>query len=307
MSFLTQYGSFWGFIPTTHGRIFFVAPSDSYTIEGRAFSASDNNSGLSPEKALRTVGRAQELVAADVGDVVVLLPGTHTLTATLSLNKAGVTYTGLPCGKGNPLLPRTSLTGSGAIDLAAVSAARIEIAHMNIIPVTAQDAFDLAVGADGFHMHDFLLDFTTPAASTSTVGLASPGACNGILIEDFSVLCDGAQGNAFVMTATLNSIIRRGVFTLTAGTWASSIIAGAGTSGLLIADCDWRVYGTALTVAVNGTGATIASGVEVRGCRFGNLVTVPIDGFDAAECTLVGNVKAGVGAGDGGTAITAIT
>lgn len=307
MGFLTKYGSFWGFIPVTHGRIFWVAPSDSYVIEGRAYSSSDNHDGLSPEKALRTVNRAQELVAANVGDVVVLLPGTHTLTATLSMTKAGVTYTGLPCGKGNTLRPRTTLTGTGAIDLAAVSVANIEVCHMTIAPVTAQDAFDLAVGADGFHLHDFLLDFTTPAPSTSTVGLASPGACVGILIEDFAVHSDGAQGNAFVMTATLNSIIRRGTFVLSAGTWASTIIAGAGTSGLLIDACDWLCFGTAITAAINGTGATIASGVEVRDCQFSNLVTVPVDNFDAAECTLANNIKAGVGAGDGGAAITAIT
>lgn len=307
MSLLTKYGSFWGFIPVTHGRIFWVSPSDSYVIEGRAFSASDNHDGLSPERALRTVNRAQELVSASVGDVVVLLPGTHTLTTALNLNKAGVTYTGLPCGKGNPLRPRTSLTVSGAIEIADVSAANIEIAHLNIIPASAQNAFDLAPDADGFHMHDFSLDFSTPAPSTSTVGLASPGACNGILIEDFSVLCDGAQGNAFVMTGTLGCTIRRGTFVLSAGTWASAIICGAGTSGLLLSELDFLVYGTALTVAVNGTGATIASGVEVRHCRFGNLVTVPVDNFDAGECTLIENYKAGVGAADGGTLITAIT
>ena len=43
MSFINKYGSYWGFIPQTSGQIFWVAPSASYTIEGRTYSASNDN------------------------------------------------------------------------------------------------------------------------------------------------------------------------------------------------------------------------------------------------------------------------
>ena len=66
-------------------------------------------------------------------------------------------------------------------------------------------------------------------------------------------------------------------------------------------------YGTALTVGVNGTGATIASGVQCVDNRFGSLVTVPVDNFDAGECELAENYHLGVGGTDGGVLIVVIT
>ena len=100
MGYLTKYGTFWGMVPQTTGRIFWVAPSASYTVEGRTYAASDNNDGLSPERALRTLDRAFDTgyATANVGDVIVLLPGSHSWTATTTVDIAGVTITGMPGG-----------------------------------------------------------------------------------------------------------------------------------------------------------------------------------------------------------------
>src|ERR1700752_1669983 len=96
MALITKYGSFWGLIPQTTGRYFWVSPSDSYVIEGNTYSASDNNDGLSPERALRTVNQAITNATANGGDVIVLLPGAHSVSATVNINKAGLTFTGIP-------------------------------------------------------------------------------------------------------------------------------------------------------------------------------------------------------------------
>src|SRR3990167_3407471 len=98
MAYLTKFGSLWGAIPQTAGRVFWVAPTASYTVDGRAYSASDDNDGLSPEKALVTIDRAWNLVTANVGDVIVLLPGTHSPAASIAADIAGVTMMGLPAG-----------------------------------------------------------------------------------------------------------------------------------------------------------------------------------------------------------------
>src|SRR3989304_551054 len=82
MAYITKFGGFWGMLPQTSGRIFWVAPSATYTVEGRTYAASDGNDGLSPERAFRTVDYAVGQTTANVGDVLVLLPGSHSVSAT---------------------------------------------------------------------------------------------------------------------------------------------------------------------------------------------------------------------------------
>lgn len=308
MGFITKYGTIHGMLPQGAGRIFWVSPSDGYTVDGRAYRASDDNDGLSPEKALRTIDRAWNLVSANVGDVIMLVPGAHTVqTTSVAADIAGVTMWGLPAGRGNRLRSRTSvttdITGDEAIN---VTAADIEFAYFDPIPITASDFLDLTAAADGFHMHNFKLDFATPAVSTSTVGLTLAAAEN-ILIEDFSVMCDGAQGNAIVATGAIDSAIRNFTILQSAGTWASAILCGAATTQLHIDKGMFLPSNATLTEGINGTGATIAGGVLVTNCMFADSVTVAIDSFDASECEIAENYQLGVGGTDGGVLIVAIT
>ncbi len=66
MGYVTKYGSFWGFVPQTSGNVHWVAPAATYTLEGRAYSASDGNDGLSPERALLTLNQAITNATANV-------------------------------------------------------------------------------------------------------------------------------------------------------------------------------------------------------------------------------------------------
>ena len=61
-------------------QIIFVAPADSYTVDGRTYFASDNNDGLSPETAKRTINGAMDFVTANGGGTILLLAGTHTIS-----------------------------------------------------------------------------------------------------------------------------------------------------------------------------------------------------------------------------------
>ena len=309
MGYLTKYGAFWGLIPVTVGRIHWVSPADSYYIEGRAYSASDNNDGLSPERALRTVAQAMSNAIASANETIALLPGDHTTTASIAWSKAGITMTGIQGGTVNPSSPRTTLTTSATDEVINVTAPGGEFSNICLIPVTTQIGLDISGAAIGFHMHDFSIDVFTPAVSSSTIGVSTNGSTFRVLIERFYAEADGGQGNVIVASGCRNMTISNGRIHHTAGTWGSTILCGAASSGLLIENCNWVSYasGTPLTVGVNGTGATITNGVEVRNCLFGQNVTTPVDNFGAGLCTLVNNYKAGVGATDGGTLITVIT
>ena len=308
-TFLTRYGSFWGFIPQTGGTVFWVAPSASYTVEGRSYSASDGNDGLSPERALLTVGRGVDL-AVNAGDVVVLLPGAHTVATSIATDSANVTIMGLPGGRGNYLFPRTTLAMSAVDQTMNVTAAGVEIAHIAFLSTTSQASalIDFSDAADRLYIHDCSFDQFTATAATTILGIDAIGAANYVLIDHCYWSCDGAFGANIDMTATLDSVVSNCLFQQSAGTLAASITVGAATDRLLIDHCTWQITNAAaVTACVDGTGATIASGVTVNYCAFGDRNTVPIDNFDAAECELAENYEAGLGSTDGGVLITAIT
>lgn len=307
MGFLTKYGTIWGQIPTTAGRVFWVAPADGYTVDGRAYRASDDNDGLSPERALRTIARAWALVSANVGDVIVLLPGTHTIAALITANVAGVTMTGLPSGRGNVLAPKTTVQPSAVIGTMTVSAANIEVAHLEFVPAASQTSIDLTADADALYIHDCAFNTRTGSPNAGTISIEALGAAADVLIEHCEFPNNGANGNAIVATALVDSRISDCVFQNIAGTWASCILCGAATDRLMIERCRFYNSGTAITAGVNGTGADQADGVKVVDCRFDTDVTVPIDNFSAGECNIAENYDMGIGATDGGALITAIT
>ncbi len=307
MGVLTKYGTIWGVIPQSSGRVFWVAPSDGYTVDGRSYRASDNNDGLSPERALRTPDRAWNLVTADAGDVIVLLPGAHSTTASIAADVAGVTMTGLPGGAGNYLKQKATLGAVTGDQNVNVTAADIEIAFIHFIPITANSAIDLSADADRLHVHHCSFDMATPAANTGTIGIDTIGAASNVLIDNCYFECDGAQGAAIVATALLDSTIEKCTLALSTGTWAAGIVTGAATDRLMIRDCDFLASNATMTIGINGTAATIASGITCYRNYFASSVSVGIDGFGSGEADIAENYIAGIGGTDGGVLIVAIT
>lgn len=313
MSYLTSYGTVVGQLPDYPGRTLWVSPGDSYAWGGKTFSASNDNDGLSPERALRRVNRAWALASA--GDTIVLLPGTHSAannagTATsIAANVASVRMVGLNTG-GSPWVRSTKLTIAANDEAVNVTAANVEIAYITFLGdvlATGSAHVNFSAAATGFYIHDCTIDVTAQTASTSILGLDAIGAAQGVVIERVTSFCDGAFGAMIDMTATLDSKVVECAHSQSTGTLASYLTAGAATDRLHIRKCYVVDGAGTVTAGIDGTGATIANGVNISDCRFGVGVTVPVDNFDAAEATLSENYDFGVGAMDGGALITAIT
>lgn len=307
MSFLSKYGTLWGAIPQTAGSIFWVSPSASYTVDGRSYSASDDNDGLSPERAFVTIDRAWNKVTANAGDVIVLLPGTHSPTASIAADVAGVTMTALPGGAGNWTRPKTviaAVTGDQNIN---VTAADIEIAHIRFIPVTADSAIDLSAAADRCYIHHCSFDMATAAADTGTMGIDFIGAASNCLIDTCYFECDAAQGPAITFGASLETTAQNLTLVLSGGTWLSSMSQAAAGRRLIVRDCDWVVgNGTITNGCLGTTGGEVSMAHFIR-CTFADSVTKGIDGYDAGDAECVECYQSGVGAGDGGVLVTATT
>lgn len=320
MSYLTKYGGMWGTVPATAGDVFFVAPSASYSIGvGRAganvsFSASDDNDGKSPERAVLTIQRAIDLAVANNGDVVVLLPGTHRPTATVNVNKAGLKILGVHGaeGKGNELNPLVVVTtmASDTVgntgtsdDLLNVTVDNTEIGYVTLRPTVGYDAvaFETQAELNGFYMHDFKIDLYTPEVALDTRGInfshrrarvgsgygvfsGTGSLIRGIKLENFYIESDGAQGPGLEL-ATCAGVVRNGLFYNSAGTWDIAVRVATGVDTVHASNLAFITSGT-LGVPIEGTDADIQVGFVLDDTSFSGPFTSnakPLDGFTVTD------------------------
>ena len=289
MGFLTKFGSFWGQIPQTSGRIFWVAPGDTYTVEGRTYPASDNHDGLSPEKALRTIDYAVGLCTANVGDVIVLLPGTHTITTgTVTLDVAGITITGIPGNQplhsdrssGGGVRCRSQVTTSvaaGNIFTLTGAGDDVEIAWIHFTPITQGDGIIIPLGADRPYIHDCTFASTGTASATSECihfSSSTTGSVTGAVIRNCYFLASGNQGPAIRALGTVYGLTIESCTFELQGTaaWDDAIeVLDAGSLGTLIRDCDFNEPTSATTVITNcidTTGCTADGNTHIYRCYF---------------------------------------
>lgn len=314
MSFMTKYGSFWGMIPQTSGRYFFVAPSASYTVEGIVYEASNNNDGLSPERALRTVNQAITNATASVGDVIVLLPGAHSVSSTITVNKAGLTITGIPGAlrsyntrhAGGSKRLRTTLTSTETAGICiTVSAQDTEISYIHFLPPAAGgrgiSLTPTLATANRAYIHDcnFALQGT---ASVTTYGIHVPANVTADVLDEALVsgcyfvsgtdTSSGANGGGVLIAGTAHGFtIENSTFELKGtAAWAAAIdlvpISVGAHLGIVIRDNDFvnpTSSTTVITTAVRSvTATTIASVSMLR-----NYVGAGTDGATAVANNII--------------------
>ena len=317
MSYLTKYGSFWGFIPDIRGTVYWVAPGATYVIEGSTYSSSDNNDGKSPERALATVGQALTLSGDGNGDCILLLPGAHTSAASLAGNKAQVRMIGLGGAPGSPvggnfIRPRATLTTSAADEIMNITAADIELSNIRFIVVTAQTGIDWTSAASRLYVHDCSFDMTA-AASTSTIGIGHPGttytaAPANVLIQHNYFEVTGAQGPAIKMGDATDFIVEKNTIVMKGGTWAIATLQGGVLGWGTYRDNDFLVTKNAtVTKGITGTDLTSTLSVAILRNFFGQTTTTPIDDWGTTDAYIAENYLASSGGGGGGVLWSSIT
>lgn len=312
MGYLTKYGSLWGDIPITTGRVFWVAPS-SYVLEGRTYAASNDNDGLSPERALATVNQAVTNATADVGDIIIIMNGTHSWSATQTISKAGLKILGIA---GGPLAPHehgtrtsryaSSVTTTASAAVFTVTAARTEIAYLHVIPPSAQAGIDVA--AVDCNFHDLTWNMTT-AANTATFGVSVTGASTRLRVSNNYVYVEDNQGPWFRCASATGGLdggfIQRSAIVLAGTTaWDDVIEITTGVDNFTIRDCDFiHSSGAIMTDVVDVTGNTNDHSVMVMRCMHavaGDLT----EATATSDIVLCNNYIATIQGGTGGTLST---
>jgi hypothetical protein len=322
MGFMRRYGTQWGAIPMTAGQVFWVAPAASYTVDGRAYIASDGNDGLSPERALLTIGRAIALATANVGDVIALLPGAHTTASAAGASKAGLTFVGLPympTSDGLEGIPPVSITGTGAIGV-AVTAADNTFVNIKFVPVTQFQALTFTTAADRLRFKHCMVDMTGVTGHASTKGICATGATQaprGLRIQGCLLkagVATTSSGYVLDIGAATDVIMEQSTifhdgFVASAAAWAVAVKINDGAQGVF-RDNDWIAANVAVAVTkfVEAVAMTGAGTFQM----FRNFTTVNTSGllfddFAAADVDLCNNYVATVAGGTGGTLITVTT
>jgi len=299
MAFLTRYGTLIGEVTPTLGRILFVSPSASYTINGEAKEASDDNDGLAPDRAVRTVARAIALATASVGDVIALLPGTHTSATQVAISKAGLTFVGInPQFRDNEtfrpyaLSSKVNWTSTLAGVAVALTAADCAFIGINMIPVTAQTFMSLAT-CPRTSFVDCAVTLSA-TASTSTKGIVASGGssayCSFTNCAFINTIATSAQGPALDITGLGQLVIESCVFLLTgtSSAWAVAVQCGSGTSGVIRNSAIAALGAGTITIGFDGTGVTVANSVHFQDMRAGVSPGVgAYKTFDADSATTV--------------------
>ena len=216
-----------------------------------------------------------------------------------------MTLTGLPVGLGNFIQPRANVLAVTGDENINVTAADIEIAYLNITPVTVLTAVDVSAAGCAVHIHHCSFDMYTAAADVGTIGIEFLGASDWALIDNCYFVCDDAQGPAMVLGTTNFTVVRDCVIACTNGTWAVAISTGAGGTCNLIENVVFLCQGTTITDAITG-GASAQGTWTVRGCAF-PVLCHELDTFTNDHCELNGNYIATIGGGTGGTVVDSTT
>jgi hypothetical protein len=309
---LTSYGSIFGVLPWTSGRVFWVAPSATYSVGGQSYIASDGNGGLNPAEALLTVNAAVAKCTADVGDIIALLPGSHSWSATQTLSVAGVKVLGLAGGPidSHDRGTRTTrydaavTTTSGAVF--TVTAARVEIAYLHIVPLLANAG--IALAAADCNIHDITWAIIT-AANTATFGISITGASVRPRISNQYVYVTDNQG-PFLRCASATGGMDGGVFqrsvVILAGdtAWDDVVEFTTGVDNFLIRDCDFmHSSGAIMTDVIDVAGNTSDHAVMVMRC-FHAVAGDLTEATATSDICLANNYIATIQGGTGGTLST---
>jgi hypothetical protein len=283
--FITKYGDISGQLPVVTGRLFWVAPAASYTLNGKSYVASDGQDGLDPRRAFLTLDYAVGKCTANVGDVIVLLPGAHSWATTVAADVAGITITGL--GDNSPGRPesrssrsgvknRTQVTTTAAAAIFTVTAADVEIANLYIVPAAGYGGIAPSALADRLYVHDCTF-YTATATNTATMGIDVTYGVTAAHLDDLVVrnclfINSDANGPGVRLAATTyDAVIENCTFRLVGDTaWDDAIEITVICLGTLIRDCDFmeRVSGTVITDCIDNAAATTDGCTTVLRCMF---------------------------------------
>lgn len=218
-------------IPASTGTYFFV---DSVT-------GSNANSGLDKLHPVATITYATTLCTASKGDVVVCMPGhSETVTAAITLSKAGVYYIGLGWGRLKP-----TIIGNFAGDAVSITAANVVFDNFHFAaPVTDAQTSDIVITGSGATIRNITAIGSTSGSVNVVDMIRIAAGANDLLLENIDIWNTTTPVNSFVSfeAAVARTVIRN-----------FCAIGDCVTAGFIDAAAATQIHFKDVTVATVGT------------------------------------------------------
>ena len=262
------------------GAVFFVGGG---TAAVNGVGASDTYPGIRPEEPKSTIQDALDKTVAGRGDTVVVLPGSITITAALTMTKADVTLSGIDSnGTINPSAILSSLAASA--DAINVTAANVVIEDLHFPASTAATTSRIDAGAAGLVVRG--CTFECGANDLETITVPAAGLHTTIVGNRFYITANGPDAAIEIEDAAAHFIrIENNVFLGQNNTnkWDT----GAVNSGVAHLDC-------VVSGNTNTDGEAIIFSAAATGMIVGNIMGSGTLGsmLDPGSCMCAENYEA---------------
>jgi len=262
------------------GAVFFVGGG---TAAVNGVGASDTYPGIRPEEPKSTIQDALDKTVAGRGDTVVVLPGSVTITAALTMTKADVTLSGIDSnGTINPSAILSSLAASA--DAINVTAANVVIEDLHFPASTAATTSRIDAGAAGLVVRG--CTFECGANDLETITVPAAGLHTTIVGNRFYITANGPDAAIEIEDAAAHFIrIENNVFLGQNNTnkWDT----GAVNSGVAHLDC-------VVSGNTNTDGPAIIFSAAATGMIVGNIMGSGTLGsmLDPGSCMCAENYEA---------------
>lgn len=251
----------------TTGNVIYVSSS----------AGSNDNIGNSPTLPKASLAGAQSAATASKGDVVVVMPGhAETLTAAVTLSKAGVSYIGAGSG-----LLRPTITVNGAVDGLNVTGANIVIDNF-VFPFGGTDdaTSDINIAAAGVTVRNtYHIGSTTSINKTDIITVTAAG-------HDFTI------DNTRMYNTVVDCVSAISIEGAAArGTITNNVIQGQFSTGALMDEAT----ATLLTIRGNILKNTKAATAVVTFTTGNSTGVMSFNHISGRHTTIASNVVAGTG------------
>lgn len=167
------------------GAVFFVGGG---TPALNGVGASDTYRGGTPEEPMSTIQGALDKCVAGRGDTVVVLPGSITITAALTMTKADVTLTGGNVTGPNTRNPSIIACATNSVEMLAIDAANIAVENLTFDHNTTTAAVSIidigdATASTDFVLRNLFIDMEGSATDTDGITVKGDTVSTGGLIE----------------------------------------------------------------------------------------------------------------------------
>lgn len=255
------------------GQVHYIVDSDYRTV-AQGWARPDGTGPMdlwaarNPGYVYRTTDFSSDAVALQAAvdsmvdfraDTLFVTPGNLSVATAVSFDVPDMILSGPK--KSHPVANSAILTAAVASAYAFTAAAdRIELKHLQFVPLTAAICVDLAA-LSGAYFYSNFYNFDGVAASTSTILVQVATSAEFLTFEKSYVWVDGAQGPWINAAGILKGLVVKDfqIF-VEAGSWAAAIdLEGVGAVNVDIGYGSISGGGTALTSLVTMADKTVAT------------------------------------------------